>query len=407
MSTTSRPAHTREPTGPRTGQGVARLLPVVLVWGALFLNVLTFSRTGTVVPIPETVGKLITQAAAPVAVLLAIMVNRRAVVRPNLVLALLSVMAVVALAASVHNEYLFPSAFRAVRMLVFLGVLWLISPWFGRRDMLLLRCHRLCLCAILGSVYLGVLVSPGLAFAFDGRLAGVIWPIPPTQVAHYAAVLLGISVLLWMCRVVPGRSSLVLVLLAAVPLFLTHTRTALLAAALGLAVACASLFLGHVRVRRTSALGTALGIVVATVFASQLTTWVLRGESAEEVGALTGRTKVWSEVFALDRPPIQDLFGSGLSNQSFDGLPIDSNWVAGYLDQGWFGVAMQAAVLLVLLLMAVTHVRGPQRAVALFLVIYCLVASITETGLGAPSTYFLDLTVALALLLPESRWHRR
>jgi len=407
MSTTSRPAHTREPTGPRTGQGVARLLPVVLVWGALFVNVLTFSRTGTVVPIPETVGKLITQAAAPVAVLLAIMVNRRAVVRPNLVLALLSVMAVVALAASVHNEYLFPSAFRAVRMLVFLGVLWLISPWFGRRDMLLLRCHRLCLCAILGSVYLGVLVSPGLAFAFDGRLAGVIWPIPPTQVAHYAAVLLGISVLLWMCRVVPGRSSLVLVLLAAVPLFLTHTRTALLAAALGLAVACASLFLGHVRVRRTSALGTALGIVVATVFASQLTTWVLRGESAEEVGALTGRTKVWSEVFALDRPPIQDLFGSGLSNQSFDGLPIDSNWVAGYLDQGWFGVAMQAAVLLVLLLMAVTHVRGPQRAVALFLVIYCLVASITETGLGAPSTYFLDLTVALALLLPESRWHRR
>lgn len=407
MRIISRPDQTRVPIGPGAGQGVARLVPVVLVWGALFVNVLTFSRTGTVVPIPETIGKLITQAAAPLAVLLAIIINRRAVVRPNLVLALLSVMAVVALAVSLHNEHVFPSAFRGVRMLVFIGVLWLISPWFGRRDMLLLRCHRLCLCAVLGSVYLGMLVSPSVAFAFDGRLAGVIWPIPPTQVAHYAAVLFGISVLLWMCRVVPGRSSLVLILAAVVPLVLTHTRTALLAAGLGLVVACASLFLGHVRVRRTSALGTALGIVVATVFASQLTTWLLRGQSAEEAGALTGRTKVWTEVLALDRSPTQELFGHGLTNQSFQGLPIDSNWVASYLDQGWFGVGMQAAVLLVLLLMAVTHVRGPQRAVALFLVIYCLVASITETGLGAPSTYFLDLTVALALLLPESRWRRR
>jgi hypothetical protein len=53
--------------------------------------------------------------------------------------------------------------------------------------------------------------------------------------------------------------------------------------------------------------------------------------------------------------------------------------------------------------MAITHVRGPRRAVGLFLVVYCLIASITETGLGNPSPYILDLTAALALLAPEPR----
>ena len=54
------------------------------------------------------------------------------------------------------------------------------------------------------------------------------------------------------------------------------------------------------------------------------------------------------------------MFGSGLSNKSFNGLSIDSNWLAVYLDQGWFGIAIDAALLLLLIFLAVTHRRGSQ-----------------------------------------------
>ena len=62
-------------------------------------------------------------------------------------------------------------------------------------------------------------------------------------------------------------------------------------------------------------------------------------------------------------------------------------------------------MLLLLLAMVATHVRGPRRAVALFLIVYVLVSSVTETGIGDASPYILDLVVAASLLSsrpPES-----
>ena len=56
------------------------------------------------------------------------------------------------------------------------------------------------------------------------------------------------------------------------------------------------------------------------------------------------------------------------------------------------------ALLSLLVFLAVTHRRGLRRAIALFLVSYCVVASITETGLGDASPYLLELTVAASLL---------
>ena len=107
---------------------------------------------------------------------------------------------------------------------------------------------------------------------------------------------------------------------------------------------------------------------------------------------------MWTEILGLERSWWGDVFGSGLSNKSFNGLSIDSNWLAVYLDQGWFGIAIDAALLLLLIFLAVTHQRGIRRALALFLVAYCLVASITETGLGDASPYLLELVVAASLL---------
>jgi hypothetical protein len=378
-------------------------LLLLLTWGALLLNVLAFLGVATVLPIPRAFGQLVTQGALPLALLLALLINPRAVVRPNLFLVLLSMLAVGALMVSIHNSFMVGSTFRAVRLAVFVLILWLLTPWWGHRDMLLLRCHRFWLWVAVGSVVMGAVIAPGTAFSFEGRLAGVLWPIPATQVAHYAAVLFGTTVILWMCRLVSGWQVPVGLFVSGLVLVGTHTRTALLGAVAGLLIAGASLFVSHLRVRRTSAMSVVVAILVATLFAPQIAEWLRRGQTAEEAGALTGRTTVWSAVLDSPRPRVNELFGSGLSNQSFQGLAIDSNWVATFLDQGWYGILVQVSFLLVLVFMAVTHVRGPRRAISLFLIVYCVVASITETGLGSPSPYLLDLTVAASLLVRPAR----
>jgi hypothetical protein len=81
-------------------------------------------------------------------------------------------------------------------------------------------------------------------------------------------------------------------------------------------------------------------------------------------------------------------------------LAIDGSWVATYVELGWFGVVVQTTFLLLLVIMAVTRVRGPRRALAIYLIGYCIVASITEVGLGDASPYLLDLVVAASLLVP-------
>ena len=374
-----------------------------LAWGALVLNVLAFSAMPTIIPIPLRAGQLVTQGALLVALALALVANRRMVVRPTLFLTLLAILGVMALLVSPHNDFPFGSTFRAVRFLVFITVLWVLTPWWGRRDMVLLRCHRRALWVVLGLVLVGAAISPGLAFQFEGRMAGVLWPVPPTQVAHYSAVLLGTSIVLWMSRVITTWHALVATSISAVALVASHSRTALAAAVVGIVVAGASLFVGHVRVRRTYVLGSLAAVAIASLFASELTKWLLRGQSYEEAGQLTGRTKVWTRVLDHPRSQVEQLVGSGPSDQSFEGLPIDNNWLATYLDQGWFGVVVHAALVLVLLLLAVTHVRGPQRAVALFLIVFCVVASFTETGLFTATAYLLDLAVAASLLAPEQR----
>ena len=47
---------------------------------------------------------------------------------------------------------------------------------------------------------------------------------------------------------------------------------------------------------------------------------------------------------------------------------------------------------------AFTRTRGPTRALALYLIVYCLIASFSESGLGGASQYLLDLSVAASLL---------
>jgi len=141
-----------------------------------------------------------------------------------------------------------------------------------------------------------------------------------------------------------------------------------------------------------------VGLTTWVAFSSSLLAWLGRGQSAEDLTQLTGRTKVWAAVADRQTTVMSELFGTGLSNKSFDGLAIDSTWVSTHVELGRIGVALVVALLLIVFLTAVTRPAGPRRAIALLIVVYCLTASFTETGLGDASPYVLDLVVAASLL---------
>ena len=112
-----------------------------------------------------------------------------------------------------------------------------------------------------------------------------------------------------------------------------------------------------------------------------------------------------ADVVAVVR--FQEIFGFGISNSSFNGLPIDSNWLSSYQEQGLLGATLCAVILLFLLLAASFQPSGARRALALFLVTYCLVASFTEDGFTDATPYLLDLAVAASLLMTPIPWRRR
>jgi hypothetical protein len=217
----------------------------------------------------------------------------------------------------------------------------------------------------------------------------------------------GCTVVLWFCGVVAGRGMALTLVAAGAALLATHTRTALLGVVVGLLVAGASLFLGYARVRRTIAVTLLATVAVWIVFSPLIISWFARGQSEEDLTQLTGRTKVWAAIAHHQFTAMQKLFGIGLGNKSFNGLPIDSNWVATRLELGRTGVAIVVIFLLVLLLTAIARPPGPRRAVAFFLLAYCVAASFTETGLGDASPYLLDLVVAASLLSSPPGFARR
>jgi hypothetical protein len=379
---------------------------VGLVWGLLFLNVLTFypgtwNGVPLLLPIPHRIGQLITQGSLPLALLVALSVNRRRLIRPSVYMCLLSLIVIDAcISCAYHGDtvHLLGTLYRTARLAEFVITLWLLTPWWGRRDMLLIRSHVTALSVVLGSVLLGLIIAPGRALS-GGRLAGMFWPMPPTNVADFAAVALGLVMVLWLSDLVRGGRALLVVLLAGLMLILTHSRTELIAMAAGVLVAGLSLFMSSARVRRFFAVlsvGVSIGIVV---FSGLLTSWLVRGEQGHQLTDLTGRTTVWSAVIHARRDLFHSVFGNGLSNNAFNGLPIDSNWIAAYWDLGFLGVAICAALLLFVLVSAYFRPRSPQRALAVYLAIYLLVRSITETGLNDVSVNLLELTLAASLLV--------
>ena len=371
---------------------------VGVAWGLLYFNTLTFFPHTSFIPIPGTIGKAIAQAALPAALLVALSVNPKVIVRPNVFLCLVSLLVVGAVLPMLQPQS-FGIVFRTFRMAEFVAGLWLLTPWWGRRDLLLVRCYLVSIWVALGSVLVGLFVSPHRARA-NGRLGGALWPIQPTQVAHYAAAGVGVVIVLWFCGYIRGRTTLILAVVGGAILLLTHTRTALAALIASLLIAGLSLVVAKPRVRKLFATAGAVATVGVLGFSAAITTWLARGQSSQGLSNLTGRTEVWGPLLAFPRDKFQEIFGFGISNASFNGFPIDSNWLSAYEELGLFGVVICVIILIFLLVTAYFEPRGVRRALALFLIAYCLVASFTEDGFTDVSPYLLDLPLAASLLVP-------
>ncbi len=368
-------------------------------WALLGLNVLGSAGAQTVFPIPRSLIQMVTMGALAAAFALALVVNPRPSIRPSAFLFLLTLLLVPSVISSATLEAGFGALFRCGRLTLFVATLWLLSRWWDSGTAFV-RTHVRMYFAVLVSVVAGLIVSPGAAMPelYGGRLVGALWPLTPPQIGQYAAVVVGLSVLLALDRRTSWGGALVVVVPSLALLVLTHTRTATIGMLAGLVLAIGSLVPTSSAARRFFAWTVVCAVVAAVGFASALQAWFLRGQSQEYFTSLTGRATVWDALLDAPRTLTERLFGTGLSDKSFGGLPIDNSWLAVYDEQGLTGTAIVAAMYLVLGGVALLRPPSPQRACALFLISYVGISSYTEAGLGDASAYLLHLALAASLL---------
>ncbi|MCP9206801.1 O-antigen ligase domain-containing protein [Streptomyces cucumeris] len=368
-------------------------------WGLLILNTLGSAGAETIIPLPRSLIQMATMGALAAAFALALAVNLRLRIRASAYVLLLTLLLVPSLIASANMASGFGALFRCGRLALFIATLWLLSRWWDG-SLTFVRHHIRMYFVVLGSVAAGALISPGAAMPelYGGRLVGALWPLTPPQIGQYAAVIIGLTVLLVLGRRTDRTSAVVVIVPSLVLLALTHTRTATLGLFIGLTLAIGSLVLTSAAARRFFVWAVVCAAVVAVGFASALRAWFLRGQSQENFTSLTGRAKVWDALLAAPRTTSEYLFGMGLGDKSFGGLPIDNSWLAVYNEQGMTGVVLVAAIIIVLGGVALLRPPSLSRACAIFLISYCAIASYTEAGLGDASPYLLHLAVAASLL---------
>ncbi|MDH6214451.1 O-antigen ligase domain-containing protein [Streptomyces pseudovenezuelae] len=372
---------------------------VGIVWGLLILNTLGSAGSKTIVPLPRSLIQMVTMGSLIAAFALALLVNQRLRIRPSAYVLLLTLLLVSSVIASASLESGLGALFRCGRLALFIGTLWLLTRWWDG-GLTFVRHHIRMYFAVLGSVAAGLVVSPGAALPglYGGRLVGALWPLTPPQIGQYAAVIIGLCVLLVVGRRIDRTSAVVVIVPSFVLLALTHTRTATLGLFIGLALAICSLILTSAAARRFFTWAVLCAVVAAVGFASALQSWFLRGQSQENFSSLTGRAKVWNALLAAPRSTAEQVFGVGLGDKSFGGLPIDNSWLAVYNEQGLIGITLVATIIVVLGGVALLRPPSLERACAIFLISYCAIASYTEAGLGDASPYLLHLALAASLL---------
>ncbi len=202
-------------------------------------------------PLPRSLIQMVTMGALVAAFVLALALNLRLRVRASAFLLLLSLLLVPSLISSVALSAGFGALFRCGRFAVFVATLWLVSRWWDGSTTFV-RYHVRWYFLVLCSVAAGLLLSPGAALPdlYGGRLVGALWPLTPPQIGQYAAVVVGLAVLLVLGRRTDRRSAALVIVPSLGLLALTHTRTATIGLLAGLVVAIGSMVLTSAAARR-------------------------------------------------------------------------------------------------------------------------------------------------------------
>lgn len=392
-----------DPTGnPRAHSVLGARHPrwVGVCWALLMVNVLQYIVFGPVLfAIPRPLAQLLTMGCLILAFAIALVHNPRFEIRPNALLTLLTVLLFLGFASSLRFESGAGALVRSGRGAVFLCVLWLLTPYW--RSGLQFAVHHLrVLCGVAASVLVGLVLFPGLAMSGPegGRLQGIFWPITPTHVAQYSAVILGLTITLWLSGGIRTPHALMIAAPALVLLVLSHSRTATLAFTTGVVLAGTSQFFVNRRARRSLAWLVGIGGSALLLFGPFLLQWYRRGETPEELKALTGRQKVWTELLDHPRSLSEHWLGIGFSDKSFGGRPIDSTWLSAYHEMGLAGLAVVVCIYVSMLLAVAVRPPSPERTCATFLVVYAAIASYTEVGIGDTNSFTLHLALAAAML---------
>ena len=369
---------------------------VKLIWVLLVMSSLPWGLPTRVIDIPKRFEQAGTALALGIAALLALALNRRLRVRDGGFVGLYLLLAGVALIPVAGGWAGLGSLFRTGRFALALLLVLLLSPYWQRDRDVLLEAHLGVFRVLL--ILTGIGLVAGVGFNPLGRLWTQIPAMEPPQVGQVAGLMAGVCLLLLIGRVVPARRAALWSFVGLTFLMLSYTRTAMVALLVGLLLGVLCMLSTSRRARAMLSVLLLAAPLIVLLAGPLADTWFKRGQDDAQFATLTGRTKAWDLVYQFPRDTRTDLFGVGLTDKSIEGLPIDSGFLAVYHEEGRLGVAVVVTLLVALVGATVFAPPGPRRAVALFLVTYCIVASYTETGIGDMSSYILSLLVAASLV---------
>jgi hypothetical protein len=251
---------------------------------------------------------------------------------------------------------------------------------------------------------------PGLPSALAGvRLAGHLLPLNPNQLA----MMFGFHLILvtWQSMTSSPTPRWIAGFLALTGLiWLTGSRTGLAAALLGVAV----VIMLSQRVPVASFIGVVLAIPAAFYVAlgtGVLAKFVGRGAASTNVTTFNSRTIAWKAAFSAHQDIWGELFGRGLTAKTvavsgtyWNTQVLDSSWVSAFVQGGWVGLVLLGFWAL-LALWGVAHIPQPARPFWVALWLYCILWSITASGLlDAYVLFILMVTVSLAGERPMRSW---
>ncbi len=320
--------------------------------------------------------------------------DRRNVVRTGPIFFLGGIVVCSTLGAMYTGSTLLASSVLSLRLLVLALAIYCARRAYSAIDVIKALALAMATFAVVG-------VATGVGTAASGRLEGAIPPLNPNEVTELCSLVL--LVVLWIALVEPvgWLVTAIPVLLAVV--WLTGSRTGLLALMLAIAV---QLIIAR-RQPKWLIIGT-LSVVPFLVYlfygTNVLGQFLGRGGS-ENVTTLNARTVAWSAAFHLHKEFWDQWFGNGLSMVRIPVVAqfrstqiLDSSWVSALVQGGIVGLAL-LAVWVVRVAAASVSAQPPLRPIAVSILIFIVVRSVLESGLIDATPAFLFL-----VLLGTNQW---